>query len=116
MEISSLHSQEGQNFAAQNDPESSLKILEKQEKKKKRFQKLKAVTGNEIQNPFNLITKPSPPQGPVGSGDENIEKAKRTLKTSSQFPVLSFLSAKIQLVTLMANDSEQGLMTVTDVL
>ena len=29
MEISSLHNQEGQNFAAQNDPESSLKILEK---------------------------------------------------------------------------------------
>ena len=29
MEISSLHSQEGQNFAVQNDLESSLKILEK---------------------------------------------------------------------------------------
>ena len=42
-----------------------------------------------------LSRSPTPPQGPEGSGDENIEKAERTLNTSSQFIVLSFLLAKI---------------------
>ena len=37
MEISSLHSQEGQNFAAQNDPESPRKFQKNRKKRKRDF-------------------------------------------------------------------------------